>query len=112
MTYSFFDCICSGLQHLAVSNSTPPPSTSPISVKVKSEPVSPPRDHHMGHSQSSSGLSITTMNNATTNISVLSHPQQHLIMNSRPSSTGGHLTPTPGKGFGIMWGMLADSWGI
>lgn len=85
----------SGLSHLAVSNSTPPPSTSPIQIKVKSEPVSPPRDHHLAHTQSTPGLSITTMNNATSNISVLSHPQQHLIMSSRPSSTG-HLTPTPG----------------
>uniref|UniRef100_A0A182RHT9 MADS-box domain-containing protein n=1 Tax=Anopheles funestus TaxID=62324 RepID=A0A182RHT9_ANOFN len=36
----------SGLPHLAVSNSTPPPSTSPLSVKIKAEPISPPRDHH------------------------------------------------------------------
>lgn len=82
---------------MAVSNSTPPPSTSPIAIKVKSEPVSPPRDHHMAHTQSTASLSITTMNNATSNISVLNHPQQHLIMNSRPNSTSGHLTPTPGK---------------
>lgn len=85
------------LSHLAVSNSTPPPSTSPIAIKVKSEPVSPPRDHHLSHPQSSASLSITTMNNATSNISVLNHPQQHLIMSSRPNSTSGHLTPTPGK---------------
>lgn len=85
------------LSHLAVSNSTPPPSTSPIAIKVKSEPVSPPRDHHLAHTQSSASLSITTMNNATSNSSVLNHPQQHLIMSSRPNSTGGHLTPTPGK---------------
>lgn len=85
------------LSHLAVSNSTPPPSTSPIAIKVKSEPVSPPRDHHLTHTQSSASLSITTMNNATSNISVLNHPQQHLIMSSRPNSTSGHLTPTPGK---------------
>lgn len=84
------------LSHLAVSNSTPPPSTSPIAIKVKSEPVSPPRDHHMAHPQSSASLSITTMNNATSNSNVLNHPQQHLIMSSRPNSTGGHLTPTPG----------------
>lgn len=36
----------SGLPHLAVSNSTPPPSTSPLSVKIKAEPISPPREHH------------------------------------------------------------------
>lgn len=92
-------CVCfsivrHSLSHLAVSNSTPPPSTSPIAIKVKSEPVSPPRDHHMAHQQSSASLSITTMNNANSN--VLNHPQQHLIMSSRPNSTGGHLTPTPG----------------
>lgn len=85
------------MSHLAVSNSTPPPSTSPIAIKVKSEPVSPPRDHHLAHTQSSASLSITTMNNATSNSSVLNHPQQHLIMSSRPNSTGGHLTPTPGN---------------
>jgi len=33
-----------GLPHLSVSSSTPPPSTSPLSVKIKSEPISPPRD--------------------------------------------------------------------
>ncbi|XP_055840097.1 myocyte-specific enhancer factor 2 isoform X4 [Episyrphus balteatus] len=138
------------LPHLAVSNSTPPPATSPISIKVKSEPVSPPRDlssgqgghsssqhqqhqqqqqqQHQQHSSShlgqspSGAISITTMNTAAviagggggggggggsnsnssgghnssaTNLSVLSHPQQHLVMStSRPSSTG-HLTPTP-----------------
>lgn len=87
--------VCSSLSQLAVSNSTPPPSTSPIPIKVKSEPVSPPRDHHLAHTHSTGGLSITTMNNATSNISHLSHAQSHLIMNTRPSSTG-HLTPTPG----------------
>lgn len=50
----------------------------------------------MVHTQSTAGHSSTTMNNASSNISVLNHPQQHLIMNSRPSSTG-HLTPTPGN---------------
>lgn len=39
----------SGLPHLAVSNSTPPPSTSPLSVKIKAEPISPPREHHNNH---------------------------------------------------------------
>lgn len=33
------------LPHLAVSNSTPPPaSTSPMPIKIKSEPISPPRE--------------------------------------------------------------------
>nr|XP_036232507.1 myocyte-specific enhancer factor 2 isoform X6 [Bactrocera oleae]XP_036232514.1 myocyte-specific enhancer factor 2 isoform X6 [Bactrocera oleae] len=127
----------SGLPHLAVPNSTPPPATSPVSIKVKSEPQSPPRDlsgcHHQQNSNGSAGSSgsgggggggssnnVSTANalalanmNATAviaggsggvnsaseqaaNLSVLSHPQQHLVMGgSRPSSTG-HLTPTQG----------------
>uniref|UniRef100_A0A1A9ZYE4 MADS-box domain-containing protein n=1 Tax=Glossina pallidipes TaxID=7398 RepID=A0A1A9ZYE4_GLOPL len=36
-------------------------------------------------------------NDQATNLSILNHPQQHLVMpTSRPSSTG-HLTPTPDK---------------
>ncbi|XP_026840730.1 myocyte-specific enhancer factor 2 isoform X3 [Drosophila persimilis] len=138
----------SSLSHLAVSNSTPPPATSPVSIKVKAEPQSPPRDlSASGHQQNSNGSTgsggsssstssnasaggggagssaanagnvITHLNNASilggggppggggggsngnaeqaTNLSVLGHSQQHLVMpNSRPSSTG-HLTPTP-----------------
>ncbi|XP_033253161.1 myocyte-specific enhancer factor 2-like isoform X5 [Drosophila miranda] len=138
----------SSLSHLAVSNSTPPPATSPVSIKVKAEPQSPPRDlSASGHQQNSNGSTgsggsssstssnasgvggragssaanagnvITHLNNASilggggppggggggsngnakqaTNLSVLGHSQQHLVMpSSRPSSTG-HLTPTP-----------------
>lgn len=89
---------CSGLPHLAVSNSTPPPSTSPSSVKVKSEPVSPPRDHHshqnnlIGQNQSA----ITTLGNVLLQQTLNINHQQHLIMHTRPSSTG-HLTPASGK---------------
>ncbi|ALC40557.1 Mef2 [Drosophila busckii] len=147
------------LSHLAVSNSTPPPATSPVPIKVKAEPQSPPRDlsasgghQHNSNGSTGSGSSssstssnasanggngvggvgcpsqsaaslnaanvITHLNNASvlagsggggggagpgsngnveqaTNLSVLSHSQQHLVMpNSRPSSTG-HITPTP-----------------
>ncbi|XP_059479584.1 myocyte-specific enhancer factor 2 isoform X2 [Neocloeon triangulifer] len=39
----------SGLPHLAVSSSTPPPATSPLPVKIKSEPISPPRGEAGGH---------------------------------------------------------------
>ncbi|XP_054090533.1 myocyte-specific enhancer factor 2 isoform X17 [Zeugodacus cucurbitae] len=50
-----------GLPHLAVPNSTPPPATSPVSIKVKSEPQSPPRDlsgcHHQQNSNGSAGSS-------------------------------------------------------
>ncbi|XP_054090531.1 myocyte-specific enhancer factor 2 isoform X15 [Zeugodacus cucurbitae] len=128
-----------GLPHLAVPNSTPPPATSPVSIKVKSEPQSPPRDlsgcHHQQNSNGSAGssgsggggggggssnsvsaanaLALANMNataviagggsgginsasEQAANLSVLSHPQQHLVMGgSRPSSTG-HLTPTQG----------------
>ncbi|GFY51501.1 myocyte-specific enhancer factor 2 [Trichonephila inaurata madagascariensis] len=34
----------SSLPHLSVSSATPPPSSSPLPVKIKSEPISPPRD--------------------------------------------------------------------
>nr|AAA19957.1 MADS box protein [Drosophila melanogaster] len=141
----------SSLSHLAVSNSTPPPATSPVSIKVKAEPQSPPRDlspavisriamvPRAGGGSSSSTSSnasggaggggavsaanvITHLNNVSvlaggpsgqggggggggsngnveqaTNLSVLSHAQQHHLgmPNSRPSSTG-HITPTPG----------------
>lgn len=58
-----------GLPHLSVSSSTPPPSSSPLSIKVKSEPISPPRDGtHGSHS----------------NLAPLQRP---------PSSTTGHLSP-------------------
>ncbi|XP_065369397.1 myocyte-specific enhancer factor 2 isoform X6 [Calliphora vicina] len=155
------------ISHLSVSNSTPPPATSPVNIKVKSEPQSPPRDLSGGHHQQNSNgsshtntnaangnggggnnhnnlssnnlnnsLSISThglgvgggviagsspggagggggggggggasnssstsngsANDQATNLSVLNHTQQHLVMaGSRPSSTG-HLTPTPG----------------
>lgn len=57
-----------GLPHLSVSSGSPPPSTSPLPIKIKSEPISPPRD--------------------TSSSSQLHRP---------PSSTGhlspGHLTP-------------------
>ncbi|XP_065339840.1 myocyte-specific enhancer factor 2 isoform X1 [Cloeon dipterum] len=41
----------SGLPHLAVSSSTPPPVSSPP-VKIKSEPISPPRGEGGGHMSS------------------------------------------------------------
>lgn len=88
----------SGIPHLAVSNSTPPPSSSsPAPVKIKSEPISPPRDQLLSQQQQSI---VTSLGGST--ISVLNHSSlgnnlnhQHLI-SSRPSSTG-HLTPTPGS---------------
>lgn len=98
----------SGIPHLAISNSTPPPvSSSPVPVKIKSEPISPPRDqivsshqlqqHHQHHSrdfhsgqQTSLGISHT----ASSSLSNTLTPTQ--LMSSRPSSTG-HLTPNSGS---------------
>jgi MADS-box transcription enhancer factor 2 len=84
----------SGIPHLAVSNSTPPPSSSPIPVKIKAEPISPPRDQMLSHQQQSlSASSIIGGNHAGSLGSTLNHSH---LMNSRPSSTG-HLTPTLGS---------------
>ncbi|KAL7032435.1 hypothetical protein ACKWTF_007319 [Chironomus riparius] len=81
----------SGIPHLAVSNSTPPPSSSPIPVKIKAEPISPPRDQMLSHQQQSlSASSIIGGNHGGSLGSTLNHSH---LMNSRPSSTG-HLTPT------------------
>lgn len=80
----------SGIPHLAVSNSTPPPSsTSPIPVKIKAEPISPPRDQMLSQQQQSLSASLGG-NHAGSLGSTLNHSH---LMNSRPSSTG-HLTPT------------------
>lgn len=93
----------SGIPHLAVSNSTPPPSSSsPAPVKIKAEPISPPRDQLLSQHQQQS---IVTSLGGTSSIIGITHSSasslgsnlnhSHL-MNSRPSSTG-HLTPTPGR---------------
>lgn len=72
----------SGLPHLA--SSTPPPAaSSPIPIKIKSEPISPPREHH-------SHLSSTVHHG---HIQSLNLTHSHL---SRPSSAG-QITPTPGS---------------
>ncbi|KYQ49080.1 Myocyte-specific enhancer factor 2, partial [Trachymyrmex zeteki] len=110
----------SGLPHLAVSSSTPPPSTSPLPVKIKSEPISPPRDPHGGNSGSNGGPSNAS-NLHHTNLNVgpssstgppphhVSHPgsQTLNLVSNRPSSNpppshSGSITPTnlpsPGSG--------------
>lgn len=74
----------SGLPHLAVSSSTPPPASSPLPVKIKSEPISPPREHHP---HLNTGLHHSHIHSSL-NLSHSHHP--------RPSSAG-HLTPTPGS---------------
>lgn len=72
------------LPHLAVSSSTPPPSSSsPIPIKIKSEPISPPREHHPHLS-----IGIHHSHVQSLNLTHSHHP--------RPSSAG-HITPTPGS---------------
>lgn len=97
----------SSLPHLAVSSSTPPPSaTSPIPVKIKSEPISPPRSEHHQHThphlqqqqhvqqqqqqQQHLGLHHTLVHHHH-------HAHSLNLSHTRPNSTG-HLTPTPGGG--------------
>lgn len=103
-----------------MSNSTPPPATSPVPVKIKAEPISPPRDvlnNHAAHAASSGGgsggMSSNGNNQSTvTSINLVTHgssasvlnssnalnahvPPQHLL-STRPSSTG-HLTSPSGE---------------
>lgn len=93
----------SGIPHLAVSNSTPPPSSSsPAPVKIKAEPISPPRDQLLSQHQQQSIVtslggtsSIIGLTHSSTASSLGSNLNHSHLMNSRPSSTG-HLTPTPG----------------
>lgn len=59
----------SGLPHLGVSSSPPPSSPSPRTVRIKSEPISPPRDHPLSH---------------------LAHPLTHHL-----SSSGGQVGTSP-----------------
>ncbi|XP_012254236.2 myocyte-specific enhancer factor 2 isoform X2 [Athalia rosae] len=106
----------SGLPHLAVSSSTPPPSTSPLPVKIKSEPISPPRDPHGGGGPGNPG----TIHHSNLGVGPSSSgvgPSHHgphggvnqslNLVSSRPSSNpppshSGSITPTnlpsPGGG--------------
>ncbi|XP_073844227.1 myocyte enhancer factor 2 isoform X3 [Musca autumnalis] len=83
-----------GLSHLSVSNSTPPPATSPVSIKVKSEPQSPPRDLSGGH-QHSNGSSATngggggTGGNGPGGSSSHSNLNANSLNNSLSINTGG-----------------------
>lgn len=84
----------SGLPHLAISSSTPPPPPSPLAIKVKAEPVSPPREQHIlhPHPHISSGLSITSMDNGD-NINIIN--SQHLVLNPRQNAPG-HMSSSAG----------------
>ncbi|XP_063699979.1 myocyte-specific enhancer factor 2 [Culicoides brevitarsis] len=93
------------IPHLAMPSNTPPPALSPASVKIKSEPISPPRD--MLQPCSSGGGSITsgqttttlTTTNLSSNNSIGNSLQthQHLIVSSGSRNCTqnlGSLTPT------------------
>ncbi|KAK0173713.1 hypothetical protein PV328_006870 [Microctonus aethiopoides] len=102
------------LPHLAVSSSTPPPSTSPLPVKIKSEPISPPRDPHSGSGANggpggTSNLHHTNLNvGQPSNTGVVGPPSHHIshggpqtlnLVSSRPTSNpppshSGSITPT------------------
>ncbi|XP_066255255.1 myocyte-specific enhancer factor 2 isoform X2 [Euwallacea similis] len=76
------------LPHLAVSSSTPPPTAgSPLPIKIKSEPISPPRDHHPH-------LSSTAVHHSQPHVQTLN--LTHTGHHPRPSSAG-HVTPSPGS---------------
>ncbi|XP_070139786.1 myocyte-specific enhancer factor 2 isoform X1 [Drosophila kikkawai] len=96
----------SSLSHLAVSNSTPPPATSPVSIKVKAEPQSPPRDlSSSGHQQNSNGStgsggsSSSTSSNASASggggggnsaaANVITHLNNVSVLAGGPSGPGG-----------------------
>jgi hypothetical protein len=66
-------------------------------VKIKSEPISPPRDQLLGQHHQTIVTSLggsSTLSHSSILGNNLSH--SHMI-SSRPGSTTGHLTPTPGK---------------
>ncbi|XP_050440366.1 myocyte-specific enhancer factor 2-like isoform X2 [Adelges cooleyi] len=75
----------SNMSHLGVPNSPPPSSQSPNSVRIKSEPNSPPHLHHHTSVAPSSGAPNTVVSHS---ISHLSLPHAH---SSIPSH---HLTVT------------------
>lgn len=104
----------SALPHLAVSSSTPPPPSSPLPMKIKSEPISPPRDHHGGGGGGSSGNGNITCGSlppsssassvmhlgSNSNIGMAASPHSLNLSHThhnlpRPNSTG-HLTPNSG----------------
>lgn len=80
-----------GVPHLAISTSTPPPSTSPLAIKVKAEPLSPQREQHALHSHIAPGISIESGNN----LNILNN--QHLILNQR-QNVSAHLSSSAGNG--------------
>ncbi|VEN64817.1 unnamed protein product [Callosobruchus maculatus] len=88
------------LPHLAVSSSTPPPtSSSPLPVvKIKSEPISPPRDHHHPHLAATAAVHHSQVQ--TLNLTHSHHPRPSSAGQMTP--TGGSVTPTnlpsPGGG--------------
>jgi len=74
------------LPQLSINNSTFPSSTSPISIKVKSEPTSPPRDLTQSHHN----VSATLVRPSSSTPSHLSpgHPPLTPSSSSSPDPSG------------------------
>jgi len=77
------------MSHLGVPNSSPPSSPSPNSVRIKSEPNSPPHLHH----HTSSATSGTAPN------TVVSHSISHLSLPHAHTSIPSHHLSVTGKNF-------------
>ncbi|KAB7495475.1 Myocyte-specific enhancer factor 2, partial [Armadillidium nasatum] len=89
------------LPHLSVSSSTPPPhqTSSPPLVRIKAEPVSPPRDphHHLVSSHHLARPASTDQGHHSPGPSIHLQAHQHSLYPSAASSAHmdpGHLTPT------------------
>ncbi|CAL4079369.1 unnamed protein product, partial [Meganyctiphanes norvegica] len=85
----------SGLPHLSVSSSTPPPAPSPP-VRIKAEPISPPRDPNLpaSHIPRSSANDLGHLSPAPPTHLNLSSNHLHQSSLYQNSLGTGHLTPT------------------
>ncbi|XP_050522797.1 myocyte-specific enhancer factor 2-like isoform X2 [Daktulosphaira vitifoliae] len=83
-----------GMSHLGVPNS-PPPSQSPNSVRIKSEPNSPPHLHHHTSAPSSTAAPNTVVSHS---ISHLSLPHAHSSIPSHHLSVAGGQIPGGNQG--------------
>ena len=80
--------LSSNLPQLSVSTSTPPPPTTSPPVRIKAEPISPPRLDPHGPNHNSNNH-----NTSSNSSQQQQHHQQHL---QRPTSADtGHLSPVP-----------------
>ncbi|RWS29964.1 myocyte-specific enhancer factor 2-like protein [Leptotrombidium deliense] len=76
------------LPQLSVNNSTPPPSTSPVSIKVKSEPISPPRDLTQSHHPNNITATLPRPSSNTPSHLSPGHPSLTPSTSSSPDNSG------------------------